>query len=693
MKRYRRLVALVGALLLLTGIIRGQDQWPKSLTVMNGSLVRIYEFQPESFQGSILKARAAFSLSGKDGKDPVFGTFWMVAHVETDRDNRLVHIDSVKVPNIKLAPHADLASESFNYLRAKIEMDYLKSELETGIPTLNIDLSLDVLLTSLDMNTEAKNLSKGLNTNPPELIYRSQPSLLVLIDGEPMTQYKKDWDVDVVVNTPFTMIKGKDGHFYLYGAHHWYEAPSATGPYSYMPSVPSNLEKIQHTVDAADDADPGYVDSAASADTAVTRIIVSTKPAELIQSDGAPVFAPIPGTDLEYVVNSHNDIFRVTTSGQYYVLLSGRWFRAGNLDGSWQYVAADALPASFAKIPEGSPKDKVLASVAGTPAAREAVLDAQIPQTARVDRKNTHVDVSYDGAPQFEMIPGTGLQYAVNSPVPVINDQGRYYAVDNGIWFDAAGPAGPWEVCTERPEEVDLIPPTCPVYNIKYVYIYDVTPDWVYVGYTPGYLNTFVFGPTVVYGTGFYYQPWRGHLFVARPWTWGFNMWYDPWVGWSFGFDCGPSWFNAASVWPGGFWFGGWWGPLAYRPPYMAWNPALRGFYGRDRYLPRERQFGYGNNIYRYRAGILNREHAERITSDRDGNVYRRNEQGNWDQRSNETWKPVTGTAQRQDLERQEQLRDRGAVRSQNFQWLHGGIFGGSRLNGSGLRELAIRRR
>ncbi len=693
MKRYRRLVALLACLFFFAGIIRGQEQWPKSLTLMDGTLIKIYELQPESLQGNTLKARAAFSFSGKDGKDPAFGTFWMVARVETDRDNRQVHIDSVNVPNVRLAPQSDMVNVSFNYLRAKVETDYLKTELERGIPTLNLDLSLDMLLASLDMNTEEKKLSRGLNTNPPDIIYQSRPSLLVPMDGEPMTQYNKDLGVDVVVNTPFTIIKGISGQFYLYGAHHWYKASFATGPYTYTQTVPFNLEKIQRTLDSAANAAPGYVDSAAAADTSVSRIIVSTKPAELIQSEGAPVFAPIPGTGLEYVVNSHNDIFRVSANGQYYVLLSGRWYRSDNLEGNWQYVSADALPAGFAKIPEGSPKDKVLASVAGTPAAREAVLDAQIPQTARIDRKTAQVNVTYDGAPKFETITGTHLEYAVNSPVPVIRYQENYYAVDKGVWFEAGNPTGPWQVCTARPEEVDLIPPACPVYPVKYVYIYDVTPNWVCVGYTPGYLNTFVFGPTVVYGTGFYYHPWRGHFFYPRPWTWGFNMWYDPWGGWTFGFEYGPNWFSYDFVRPGGFWFGGWWGPVVYRPAYISWNFAHWGLYGRNSYRGEERLFRYGNNIYRNRSGVLDREHIERITTDRDGNVYRRNTLGNWDARRNGAWTPVNNTAQRQDLEKQEQLHDRGAVRSQNFQWSRSGIFAGHRTNVGGLRELVSRRR
>ena len=192
-------------------------------------------------------------------------------------------------------------------------------------------------------------------------------------------------------------------------------------------------------------------------------------------------------------------------SQQYFVLISGRWFQTKNLNSDdWKYIPADQLPGDFAKIPPGSPKDNVLASVAGTDAARDAVMDAEIPQTAKVDRHSTTTTVTYDGRPKFTDIEGTNLQYAVNTSSTVLRNggDGRFYVVDNGVWFVSDNATGPFVVSTVRPVDVDLIPPNYPVYNAKYVNIYDVDPDYAYMGYTPGYLNSYVYGPTVVYGTG-----------------------------------------------------------------------------------------------------------------------------------------------------------------------------------------------
>ena len=56
----------------------------------------------------------------------------------------------------------------------------------------------------------------------------------------------------------------------------------------------------------------------------------------------------------------------------------------------------------------------------------------------------------------------------------------KYYCVDEAIWFVSDNATGPWEVSDTRPDEVDEIPPESEVYNVKYVYIYDSTPEVVY---------------------------------------------------------------------------------------------------------------------------------------------------------------------------------------------------------------------
>jgi hypothetical protein len=699
-----------------------QQDWPRSFTLDDGTVIKIYQPQPESFSDNILKSRWAISVLQPGKQDPVFGTFWSVANVETDRDNRRVIIQSAKVPNVKFPGQPD---ENF--------INTIKTALETNLPQTAGDLSLDELLASLDQGAEQKKLSKDLNTAAPRIIYSDHPALLVMIDGQPKLQNNKDWGLDVVVNTPFTIVKGHDNQYYLYGGKHWYTAQAATGPYSQSGNPPSELQQVQTAVDNANSSNPGYIDSAAAAqDNTISDIIVSTSPAELIATDGRPNFTPIQGTDLSYASNSTNDIFQ-DQSGKYYVLISGRWYTSTGLNGGWHYVAATALPGDFAKIPEGSPKDNVLASVAGTDAAREAIMDAQIPQTAKVDRNTASTSVNYDGDPQFAPLQGTDMQYATNTGSPVIQENGVYYSVDNGVWFQSSSPNGPWTVATDRPAEVDAIPPTSPLYNVKYVYVYDVTPNYVYMGYTPGYLNNYIYGPTVVYGTGYYYNPWFNGFYYPRPWSWGFNVCYNPWAGWTLGFGYGFGWFHSGfgfgyHGW-GGWGGGGWWGPRVYRPAY-GWNRyRTNGFYGpnfahnRNVFINSSR-----TNIYAGRGGVITRDNrnfsprttgrpgitggrpgavvnggrpatvqggrpgGNNVFADRNGNVFQRNNSTNqWQQRTtNNQWRPVqNNNPSVQNLNRAQQMRDRGQVRTQNFQQARTSnppraTGGGSRPSGGG---------
>lgn len=574
----------------------------------DGSTIRLYQFQPESFNNNLLKASAAISITKEGSTDPVFGVAWLEAVTSTQ--GQQVQIASMKVSSIKLP--GDISDEN---------LESLGNDLENNGNALDIEIPLNELQSSLELNNQQKELSGQISNKAPKVIYSTSPSILVVIDGEPKIQHNDKWGVDAVVNTPFTLVKS-DGSFYLHGGKHWYMAPSAKGPYSLTTTVSTQLRKIEEQLKAQtsqENKENQENQEAEKDENVIYKIVVSTQPAELIQSSGEAKFSSLENTGLLFVSNSGDDIFMDVDSQNYYVLISGRWYHSKTLSGNWEYTAADKLPADFAKIPEGSPKDHVLASVAGTEAANDAVQEAAVPQTAKVDRNSAQAEVAYDGDPKFEDIDGTDLDYAVNTPASVIRWKGRYYSVDNGVWFESARATGPWVVSVRRPYAVALIPPSYPVYHMKYVYIYDVTPEYVYMGYTPGYLNTFVYGPTVVYGTGFYYRPWFGTHYYARPYTWGFNVRYNPWMGWGLGYHYSSGWFNiniGIGHQPWGYWGGGWWGPRYYRPSYC-WSPSRYGgsYYGRNNYYyNRNHNYNYANrnysgNIYRNRSGLISRDY------------------------------------------------------------------------------------
>ena len=259
--------------------------------------------------------------------------------------------------------------------------------------------------------------------------------------------------------------------------------------------------------------------------------------------------APIEGTDLLYVKNTDNDIVLDIASQQYYVLLAGRWYKSASLTGTWAFVPFDEVPQGFAAIPDSSDMADVRSSIPGTVEAKEAVLASTIPQTAEVSRTEATVTVTYDGDPTFEKCSDNGVAYAVNTDKAVLLIDNRYYCCDEGVWFVSDRASGPWTVCDEVPEQVQDIPPECPVYNVKYVYVYESTPEVVYVGYTTAYTGAYIYGPCVVYGTGWYYHPWYGTYYYPRPVTWGFGVHYNPWTGWGFTFGVSYGWLHVGVGW------------------------------------------------------------------------------------------------------------------------------------------------
>jgi len=104
----------------------------------------------------------------------------------------------------------------------------------------------------------------------------------------------------------------------------------------------------------------------------------------------------------------------------------------------------------------------------------------------------------------------------MNTSSTVLRYEKPYYVCENAVWFTGNAPQGPWKVATTIPDEVQKIPPEDPSYNVKYVYIYDVQPDVVYMGYLPGYMGCYVYGPTIIYGTGFPYPCWYGPYYYPR---------------------------------------------------------------------------------------------------------------------------------------------------------------------------------
>jgi len=461
--------------------------------------------------------------------------------------------------------------------------------LEKRLPTVTKNISLDRLEAELDANDDVVKRVEVKN-DPPKVIIARKPSVQVLIDGAPQMRGVPGTKLQRVINTRSIILFDEDKKLYFLRVQDWWlQSKGLEDSWKYAKKLSDDMKKAEEYIvsqnigqdpeGAKTKQQPSLKESGKNGD--VPDVYVVYGPTELIETTGDPKFTPIPGTGLEFAANTSGNIFRLGTD--YYILVSGRWFKSPTLDGPWTFVDSQAMPADFAKIPADSPKSTVLASVPGTPESKEAVIANSIPQTATITRSEAKLRVQYDGDAKFAPVEGTPLSYATNTSAAVIKvSESSYYSVEAGVWFQASSAQGPWTVADSVPSEIYDIPPSSPLYYVTYVKVYSATPEVVYVGYTPGYYGTVVSSSTttVVYGTGWYYPPYIGPtVWYGWPYTYGVGagFTYSTGSGWSFGYGYGH--------YP---WYYPWWGPMGYYGccwyPYYGWGAwggaAVANVYG-----------------------------------------------------------------------------------------------------------------
>lgn len=594
MKRF--LVSMFWVFLTLVSIpcvLAQESGWPRTLPLDEG-MVTIYALQVDEMSGDIIHFRAALAYRETADSEPVFGAGWFESRVEIDSANGIVHPTDLKVTETRFPAGTDDIQAG------------LTAVLALESPVWNLDFSVDELDAALKTAKAESKAVQSLNTAPPQIVYRDHPALLVSLDGPPVMREIENSPYQAVINTPYPLIfNGKN--FYLNAAKGvWYRASTATGPYQFETSPPADIVAMVEAGEAAEAVQqPLEPISAANA----PEIVVSTVPTELIVTEGPAAFVPLVD-DLLVLQNSDDDVFMHVGSQEFYIVLAGRWYHASSLNGPWTYQMADNLPPAFANIPRDSDQAGSRVYVAGTQEARDAVLDAQVPKTTAVARGEVDIEVAYDGNPVFKPVDGAKLVYADNTSSTVILSDGWYYLVENGVWYVSSSPNGPWQVSDHRPDQVRSILPTSPVYNVKYVNVYHATPSLVYVGYTPGYYGSYVYNNTIFYGSGWYYPSWVSPAYYyPRHSTWGFNVRYNPWGGWSYGLSWGWGFFSL------GYYSGGYWHHNQY------WHHGHYGRWGSRGYRPRAVHYGNGHNRYArsdYRRKDYNRNAKKHYKSDYD---------------------------------------------------------------------------
>ncbi|HMD36684.1 MAG TPA: hypothetical protein VKH42_17040 [Vicinamibacterales bacterium] len=652
--------------------------WPRAYGTSSGSLFLLYTPQVASWKDQKhMVLYVAVSYTAK-GQKPALGTITIETDTKVALDQRLVSISEFQITE------AHFSTLTADQVRTVTE------EIKANVPpTTDRVLALDRVLAAVDKSQIVPKNIDGLKGDPPVIFYSTTPAVVVNIDGEPIWSPIKDNDLKFAVNTNWDLFQyGPTNTLYLRDEKHWLEATAVKGPWKPAVKLPDSVSKLP--------PDENWKDVKAALPPAtyaagkVPKVFASTMPAELILvTGGPPSYLLVDKTKLLWVSNTESDVFRLGKDGTVYYLVSGRWFSAPGFDGPWTF-ATPTLPEDFKKISLEHPRSRVLASVPGTAQAAEAVMLAQVPQTARVNKKELKApEVEFQGPPEFQPIEKTTVSRAVNTDKDIIRNGDLYYMCFQGVWFVSKSPSGPWEVTGSVPATLYEIPPSSPSYNVTHVTVVEDDSDEVEFATAMAFTGMMVAWGCVVWGSGYYYPPYVGYggfypgYYPFYP-TYGFRATYNPWTG-AYGrsaFAYGP--YGGAGVGArynprtGTYARGAAaWGPYGARGAASAYNPRtgavgatrqgsnVYGSWGQsavrrgDQWATTSRATnnvtgattrrtttsGGGTAVTRNGPGAGNNSGAVRtgsgdVYAGRDGNVYR-NTGGGWQQYDNGGWNSV----------------------------------------------------
>ena len=647
--------------------------WPRGYSLPSEAQIVIFQPQVASWdEQRHMVALAAVSYLAKDQKKPLMGTIKLEADTSVSLEKRLVKFSALKITeaNFETLPKEQIAE--------------VVSQLEKTIPTQDPVIDLDRVLVQVDKSQIIPKNVPGLKSDPPRVFLSRTPAILLGFDGDPIWSPIKDNELKFAVNTNWDVFQhAPTGLYYLRNGDSWLRATDIKGPWSSAPKLPDSFSKLPD--------DENWKEVKASLGKPVTKapaVFVATDPAELIVIEGPPKFVPVPGTSLLWVSNTESDLFATGRDGPLYYLVAGRWFKAPNFNGNWQFITPN-LPEDFRKISLEHPRSRVLASVPGTQQAAEAVVLASVPQIARVNKKEIRApEVGYQGDPQYQPIEGTQLQRAVNTDKEIIKVGDMYYMCYDGVWFQANAPKGPWTIAQSVPKEVYTIPPSSPAHSVTYVTVEqddNDEDDWVTYTAVAGYTGMMIGWGCTVWGTGWYYPPyyWYGGYYpIYYPYwrTYGYGSWYNPYTGVygtagriygpyggvGFGARYNPS---TGTYARGAFAYG----PYGARGAAQAYNPRtgtyaqtrqgsnVYGSWGStqvqrgDDWASTKRFTDRGGTTTRVtrgdQGGMISRRGPEgggfvgsrgdNVYAGRDGNVYRRDQNGNWSKWNDGGWNSV----------------------------------------------------
>ena len=197
--------------------------------------------------------------------------------------------------------------------------------------------------------------SKGSGDRPTVFV-SDRPAELIVTDGQPSFSTIATGGLEYVRDTESDLFR-LHGRFYYLVSGRWFGSASLKGPWHHVEELPEEFSGIPpespkgHVLVAVPESEEAQL---AVLEAQIPRKASIARDAGndvSVVYQGDPEFVPIEGTDVQRVVNSPNDV--LLYEGVYYLCLDAVWYKANVSTGPW--VVADSIPAAIYAIPPSSP--------------------------------------------------------------------------------------------------------------------------------------------------------------------------------------------------------------------------------------------------------------------------------------------------------------------------------------------------
>jgi hypothetical protein len=362
--------------------------WPRSVKEGAATLT-MYQPKIQTWTGKEISGQAAISI---EASAPVYGVASLTAAAEQNKAARTVTFSNFQVTKVSFAT----APEK--------EAQYLEGFRKLA-PAAAMTIPLDAIEGTFALSADVKaTLAPNGANAAPAILFVTTPTILVLVDGQPVLKPMAGVDADRVTNTRALIVK-VGPQFFLTALNLWYGASAIEGPWTYLDNPPPILAQARDAAQATRMVDLMLPEPGMPQPKTPPAIRVSTVPVDLIQTDGPPQLFPVEGASLLQVKNTDDAIFLDLKANQYYALLANQWFTAKSLYGPWAAVAVQNLPADLAKMPASALTATHVAPPEAAAAQQPAA--APMPQPAAPQPQGAPVAAApYDPPPPpVEMMP------------------------------------------------------------------------------------------------------------------------------------------------------------------------------------------------------------------------------------------------------------------------------------------------